>query len=119
MSDLQLFGIPKFTGDDPRLVLTTLPAKVNDDWMKMLVVERLAACVTKLPGAVSTYRWKDEVITDYESLWLIKTTFAKAGELIAAIRSKHPYELPEIVIMQVTGIHSPYWQWLIRSTANS
>ena len=38
-----------------------------------LVGEKLAACVNRIPGIQSTYRWQGKVITDAEELLLIKT----------------------------------------------
>ncbi len=60
-----------------------------------LVGERLAACVNRLPGISSTYRWQGTVTTDSEELLLIKTTAARFDALKGRLLQLHPYELPE------------------------
>jgi periplasmic divalent cation tolerance protein len=77
-----------------------------------LVGERLAACVNRLPGVASTYRWQGEVTTDSEELLLIKTTAARFEALKARLLALHPYELPELVVVPVEGGHAAYLDWV-------
>ena len=119
MSDLRFFGEQNGSENQPALAITTLPVEGNDEWMKTLVAERLAACVTKLPSAVSTYRWQEKIVTDDENVWMIKTTLAKTEALVAEIRKNHPYEVPEIIVFAINAINESYWQWLLDSTSDS
>ena len=59
-----------------RLLLTTAPPDVAQDLAHALVEERLAACVSLVPGVRSVYRWKDRVQDDPETQLLVKTTTA-------------------------------------------
>lgn len=77
-----------------------------------LVGERLAACVNRLPGVTSTYRWKTQVVTDTEELLLIKTTAARFPALKERLLQLHPYELPELIAVPVTEGHAPYLDWV-------
>lgn len=77
-----------------------------------LVEERLAACVTALPGARSTYRWQGRVEQAQEVLLMIKTARERLDALTARIRALHPYELPEVVAVEATGGLAPYLQWV-------
>jgi periplasmic divalent cation tolerance protein len=77
-----------------------------------VVGEGLAACVSRLPGVRSTYRWKGEVITDSEELLLIKTTEARFPALKERILALHPYELPELIAVPVTHGHAAYLDWV-------
>ena len=79
---------------------------------KALVEERLAACVSVLPGARSTFRWQDETHTDDEVLLLIKTTRARYPAMAARLLELHPYELPEIIAVDVSAAHAPYAAWV-------
>ena len=81
-----------------------------------LVEEKLAACVNALPGVRSTYRWEGEVHRDDEMLLVIKTVRARFEELRARILSLHPYELPEVIAVDVTAGHAPYLDWIASST---
>jgi periplasmic divalent cation tolerance protein len=77
-----------------------------------LVGERLAACVNRLPGVTSTYRWKGEVATDVEELLLIKTTAARFEALKTRLLALHPYELPELIAVPVDRGHAAYLDWV-------
>ncbi len=82
------------------------------DIAKALVEERLAACVSVLPGARSTFRWQGETHTDDEVLMLIKTTHERYPAMAARLLELHPYELPEIIAVDVSAAHAPYAAWV-------
>ena len=99
------------------LVLTNLPNRAAADTLAQFLVEnRLAACVNILPACHSIYRWKGAVETAEEIPLLIKTTEARYPALEAAIRERHPYEIPEIVSLPVTGGLPEYLAWLVAET---
>lgn len=83
-----------------------------------LVGERLAACVNRLPGVLSTYRWQDEVSTDGEELLLIKTSAARFEALKARLLELHPYELPELIALPVERGHAAYLDWVRANVAD-
>jgi periplasmic divalent cation tolerance protein len=78
----------------------------------VLVTERLAACVNRLPGVFSTYRWQGELNTDGEELLLIKTTSARFEALKARLLELHPYELPELIALPIELGHAAYLDWI-------
>lgn len=90
---------------------------VADRIARTLVEESLAACVSRLPGVVSTYRWEGETRIDAELLLLIKTTRARFEALRARIVALHPYELPEVIAVDVALGHEPYLAWVADATA--
>jgi Uncharacterized protein involved in tolerance to divalent cations len=77
-----------------------------------LVGERLAACVNRLPGISSTYRWQGTVTTDSEELLLIKTTTGRFEALRKRLLQLHPYELPELIAVPVEHGHDAYLDWV-------
>lgn len=77
-----------------------------------LVNERLAACVNRLPGISSTYRWQGAVTTDDEELLLIKTTAGCLDALKTRLLALHPYELPELIAVPVEFGHTAYLDWV-------
>jgi periplasmic divalent cation tolerance protein len=83
-----------------------------------LVGEALAACVNRIPGIHSTYRWKGEVTTDAEELLLIKTTASRLEALKERVLALHPYELPELMAVPVEHGHAAYLDW-VRSGGES
>jgi len=82
-----------------------------------LVGEGLAACVNLVPGVTSVYRWQGEVQRDAEVLLVIKTVRGRLDELTARVRELHPYELPEVIALAVTGGLPDYLQWVITCTS--
>lgn len=77
-----------------------------------LVGERLAACVNRVPGIGSTYRWQGAVTTEREELLLIKTTARRFEALKSRLLELHPYELPELIAIPVERGHDAYLDWV-------
>ena len=86
---------------------------------RTLVEERLAACVSQLPGVTSTYRWQDQIETAGEVALLIKTTADRIEALAARLRQLHPYELPELVAVEVRAGLPEYLTWVAAQTSPS
>ena len=106
------------TDTDCVVVCTTLPASADATaFGRTLVEERLAACVSALPGVRSVYRWRDDVETDDEQQLLVKTTRARVEPLIERMRRLHPYDVPEIVVLPIIGGGRDYLDWIRASTA--
>lgn len=101
---------------DCLLALTTCPdAGCAAHLASVLVGERLAACVNRLPGAVSTYRWEDKVQEDAEVLLLIKTTVERLPALRERLLALHPYDVPELIAMPIADGLPAYLDWLRQS----
>jgi periplasmic divalent cation tolerance protein len=82
-----------------------------------LVSARLAACVNILPGVRSVYRWQEAVERADELLLLIKTTFDQVEPLTALVVSLHPYELPEVLAVEVAAGSPGYLDWVIGNSS--
>ena len=81
-----------------------------------LVDERLAACVNVLPGVESVYRWEGRVERASEVLLLIKSTRDRLQALTARVVELHPYELPELVAVDIAGGLPGYLAWIADAT---
>ncbi len=102
----------------PLIVYCCVPdPEVADRIARALVEDGLAACVNRLPGVVSTYRWEGETRVDAELLLLIKTTRARFEALRTRIVALHPYELPEVIAVDVALGHEPYLAWVAQAMA--
>jgi len=100
------------------IVLCTCPDEAAGERIAAaLVQERLAACVNRIPGIVSMYRWQGAVQRDSEHLLLIKTTRDRFDALRGRIVELHPYELPEVIAVDIALGHTPYLDWIARETA--
>jgi len=99
------------------ILLVTAPdarsaARLSD----ALVGERLAACVTVVPGARSTYRWKGKIERSREAVLLVKTRAALVRRVERRVRELHPYDVPEILALPVASGEKRYLRWLGEST---
>lgn len=100
------------------LVLTTMPDdKRADDLARTLVEAHLAACVNVLGPMISTYRWKGSIEQNAERQLVIKTTRSRLADLEARIRANHPYELPELIVIDATAARA-YGEWVAAETAS-
>lgn len=77
-----------------------------------MVARQLAACVNLCPGVTSIYRWKGEVESAEEVLAVFKTDRACYPALEQAIGELHPYEVPEIVAVELAEGSPAYLEWL-------
>lgn len=96
------------------LVSTASPAesrRISDELLK----DKLAACVSVVPGVRSRYRWKGKIMSAREELLVIKTTRALAPALIRRVKALHSYEVPEILVLPVSKGNPAYLRWIADS----
>ena len=99
------------------MVLTNMPNETMANAVaRILVEDRLAACVNVLPGVRSVYQWQGAVEEATEVTMLIKTAQSRYPELEAAIRSAHPYDVPEIIAIPLVAGFPAYMEWVISET---
>ena len=99
------------------LVLTNLPDGDSARAVaRHLISARLAACVNILAPCRSVYRWDGRLEEADEVPMLIKTNSECYAALEAAIREKHPYELPEIVAVPIGCGLPEYLAWVAAET---
>ena len=94
------------------IVLTTLGESTDAvAFARVLVSDRLAACVNVLPAMTSLYWWKGSIEEDRERQLVIKTTSDRVDAIEARFHELHPYELPEFIVLSGEA-SSAYLQWL-------
>src|SRR5687768_3512025 len=98
------------------LVLTTFGAGQAIAVARVLVEERLAACVNVLPAMTSVYRWDGAVQQDAEEQVVIKTSTDRLADLEARLRQLHSYELPEFLVITADAGSEAYLKWVGAST---
>lgn len=98
------------------IVLTTIPDEVDRaTFADRLVRDRLAACVSILPVMESTYQWQGTVEQARERQVLLKTVRSRLDALYAAVRTQHPYDVPEWLVVSASGGSDAYLRWLRQS----
>lgn len=100
-----------------RIVFCTCPDEaVASHLARVLVGERLAACVSIVGDVSSTYRWNHAVQTDAEKLLVIKTSADRFDAMQARLVALHPYETPEVLAIEPVAGSAPYLAWIDRET---
>ena len=99
-----------------RIVISTAGSEEEAAKIARELVERgLAACVSRLSGLRSVYRWQAAVEEAEEVLLLIKTSQERLQELEAALRVLHSYAVPEFLVLPVMAGSAGYLEWLLSS----
>jgi len=98
------------------LVLVTAPSmKAGRTIAHAALQTKLVACVNIIPQIESHYWWQGKIESAREVLLLLKTTNAKLAALERLILSKHPYQTPEFIALQISTINKNYAHWLVES----
>lgn len=96
------------------IVLITAPSlEVAKMIGRELVEHRLAACANIITPILSIYSWKGKIEHDEEVLIMVKTR-AELVEtaLIPAVKALHPYEVPEIIALNIQAGLKSYLEWI-------
>ncbi|WP_224246235.1 divalent-cation tolerance protein CutA [Hyalangium gracile] len=105
---------------DAIVVLVTTPsADKAAELARTLVEENLAACGNILPALRSIYRWEGKVHDEPEALLILKTRASLFDALRERIVALHPYQVPEVLRLDVAGGHLPYLEWIRDNTRPS
>jgi len=95
------------------MALTTLPAKFDAVKLaEQLVNARVVACVNVLPGVQSVYIWEGQTEVSVEQQLLMKATRAQVPALWAALQARHPYQVPEFIVLPILEGNPAYLGWL-------
>lgn len=93
------------------LVRTTVGTRdAADTLARLLVNAGLAACC-HVHEVRSTYRWKGKVAEEPEWLVEARALESRAVAVREAMLADHPYELPLVETVTVTGIAKEYLDW--------
>lgn len=97
---------------DAVMIMTTVKDKEDAKAMAAHLIEgRLAACVQEV-AINSHFNWDGKTNDEPEVLLLVKTAADRAELAIAAIKAKHSYDVPEILVSPIIGGFGAYLQWV-------
>lgn len=61
------------------------------------------------------YYWEGKLEQEYEVQMLLKTDLAHQQALLDCLKSHHPYQTPELLVLPVTHGDNDYLSWLTAS----
>lgn len=77
-----------------------------------VVTDGLAACVHVGAPVTSVYRWEGRIEQNPEWICHMKTTPERLDALMDRVRSLHPYQVPEILAVDVRTGDEAYLKWV-------
>ncbi|MFW5432356.1 MAG: divalent-cation tolerance protein CutA [Methylophilaceae bacterium] len=99
--------------NDIIVVLTHVPDQnCAERIAKALIESKLAACVNIGGACQSIYEWQGNIETQTEFPIHIKTSQGCYTKIEKLILEMHPYELPDIITLNVHGGLDRYLQWV-------
>ncbi len=104
--------------DSIYLIITTMPT--HDEALRLseeLVKSDLAACVQIQAPCNSIYKWKDALETTVEYPLHIKTSSKQKLAVQQLITNTHPYEVPEIITIELSDVNQNYADWVAKQTS--
>jgi periplasmic divalent cation tolerance protein len=98
---------------DFQIILSTCADREQAERIAHRLLElHLAACINIVPGVQSIYRWQGSIESSAEVLLLIKTRATLIPEVQSPIAGLHSYEVPEFLVLSVSGGSEAYLAWL-------
>ncbi len=95
--------------------MISAPQKQAGKIAERIIEEKLGACAQVLPKIESYFWWEGEVQHESESLILVKTTQRAQEKIEALLEEIHPYDVPELVFLPITGGLQAYLSWIEES----
>jgi periplasmic divalent cation tolerance protein len=101
----------------PIVIISTYPNKKSISKIaNELVKNKIVACVN-ISKISSIYSWKGKIENSSEYLAIFKTITKNKTLLKKKIKESHPYDVPEIVEIDIISIDKSYLKWMIQSTS--
>ncbi len=78
----------------------------------------LAACAQVSSKITSIYHWEGKVCREDEYRLVLKTTGEIEQELIAFLKSNHPFKVAELVAIPLSSISPEYLAWINKTLSS-
>jgi periplasmic divalent cation tolerance protein len=108
------------TGDTDEDCCEVVVTAADADWLagftRTLVEERLAACGHVVERVRSVYRWQGAVHDEPEARVALHTRRALVPAIVARTAELHPYDVPCVLALPVTGGDPAYLAWVRAET---
>ncbi len=102
-----------------KLIVVYITTRDRDEAMRIgrvLVEDRLAACVNVVDGMHSLYWWEGEVQQDSETVLIAKTREFYFSALVERVKGMHSYECPCVLSLPILDGNPGYLDWIQSET---
>lgn len=103
------------TTPDAVVVLCTAPDEATAGIWRQSAGGKGGSLRHAAAGATSLYYWEGKLEQEYEVQMLLKTDLAHQQALLDCLKSHHPYQTPELLVLPVTHGDNDYLSWLTAS----
>jgi periplasmic divalent cation tolerance protein len=95
------------------VIFTTVGNKKEARRVAQAVLQKkLAACVNILDNLESVFWWQGKIDAAKEVLLMIKSKKRLLPKVIKLIKSRHSYEVPEIIALPIIAANPDYLRWI-------
>lgn len=96
------------------IILCTVPNNkvLASKLIKILLKNKLAACITLIDKAHSYYYWNNKLKNNTELQLLIKTKQSLEQLVFDEIKKQHPYQVPELLTLPIINGELNYLKWI-------
>ena len=100
--------------DKPILVCTSVDdMKAARDMANKLLTKKYSPCINIFSNNESIYVWNSDIETTNEYILFIKSVRSKFKDIEKLILAMHPYEIPEILAIDINHINMKYLEWML------
>jgi periplasmic divalent cation tolerance protein len=85
---------------------------------RVLLEQRLAACVSTVSGVSSLFRWQAKIESADESLLLVKTKASLVNDIVQTVKEIHSNDVPEIIALPIIDGSRDYLDWLDKALSD-
>ncbi len=92
--------------------VTSTKGKEAKHLARMLLENRLCACVNIVKSVESYFWWQSKIDKAGESLLIMKTKRSLVNRLIKAVKAQHSYSVCEVIAMPIIAGNKAYLDWI-------
>ena len=100
-----------------RIILSTCKPEEAEMIADTLLEERLIASCNIIKDVITKVRWKDEALTQPESMLIMRTRAELIYKLERRLVELNSFEVPEVAAIELKEWNARYYNWLYDSTA--